>query len=193
MEPKIFLAIPNMGWLHSQLVVNIIPWMRDWNVTLFAPNGLRPIPYARNFCVKAFLESGCTHLWFVDADTVPGSDALGLLLSAKVAAISGIVRQMKVDTDGTQVPVGIVVRKNDQHQYKEAVGSGVERIDACGSGCILLSREVFDRIPFPWYEERVWGDVRGSDFILGEKLEQVGIPLYAHFGVQCLHRKEVDF
>ena len=70
---------------------------------------------------------------------------------------------------------------------------GGARIDAAGSGCILFKREVFEKIAFPWYEERPWGGVRGSDFILCEKMAVAQIPLHAHFGVVCVHRKEVDF
>jgi hypothetical protein len=60
-------------------------------------------------------------------------------------------------------------------------------------GCVMYRREVFEALEAPWYEERVWPVACGSDLILGEKMAEAGIPLHAHFGVQCLHRKEVDF
>ena len=78
-----------MGWLHVGLLENLIGWLRDYDTILYVPSGLRPIPYARNHCVKAFLASDCSHLWFVDADTLPPPDALDNLLSADVDAISG--------------------------------------------------------------------------------------------------------
>lgn len=182
-----------MGWLHVGLLENLIRWLRDYDTILYAPSGLRPIPYARNACVKAFLGSGCSHIWFVDADTVPPRDALDKLLSADLDAVSGIVNQVKRDADGIDKAVGVVVRRNENGELKAAVGTQLERITACGSGCIMLKREVFEKLEFPWYQERAWGAVRGSDFILGEKLEAIGIPLHAHFDVMCTHRKEVEF
>ena len=191
--PKVFLAIPNMGWLHTGLVSRLMPWLRDGGVTLFTPSGLRPIPYARNTCVDAFLKSLCSHLWFVDADTVPPADALDSLLDADEIAVSGVVHQMKVDEDGTQKPVAMVMRRNGDGDLKEARGQGIEPIDACGSGCVMYRRELFEVLERPWYEERPIGAVRGSDLILGEKMAAAQIPLHAHFGVVCVHRKEVDF
>lgn len=190
---KIFLAIPNMGWLRSDLFLRTILWMLERDVTVYAPEGLRPIPFARNKCVKKFMLSDATHLWFVDADTLPPVAAPDKLLVTRVPAISGVVRQMKLDEDGIVKPVGMVMRRDKNRDLKEATGHGVEQIDACGSGCILFERAVFETIPFPWYEERPWGAVRGSDLILGEKMAAADIPLYAHFGVDCVHRKEIDF
>ena len=193
MAAKVFIAVPNMGWLHTGLVERLIPWLRDWDTILYTPSGLRPIPFARNTCVRAFLHSPASHLWFIDADTVPPAETLELFLRANVVAISGVVHQMKVDDDGIQKPVPMVMQRNGNGDLKAAYGEGVELIDACGSGCVLYERQVFERLEFPWYEERPWGDVRGSDFILCEKLADVGIPLHAHFDVVCRHRKEMEF
>ena len=170
-----------------------MPWLRDWDTILYTPSNLRPIPFARNSCVLAMRHSQATHIWFVDADTVPEYNALELLLRENVQAISGVVPQMKIDEDGMQKPVGMVMRRNSDGDLKAAYGEGVEVIDACGSGCVLYERNVFEKLEMPWYEERPWGPVRGSDLILGEKMAAAGIPLHAHFGVVCGHRKEVDF
>jgi hypothetical protein len=193
--PSVFLAIPNMGWLHTGLARNVRHWDRA-GIIVHDPSGIRPIPRARNACVLAFMESDATHLWFVDADTVPSADAPDILLGAGRVAVSGVVHQMKVDDDGVQKPVGMVMRRNGNGNLKAAYQTGadpVEPIDACGSGCVMYERGVFETLPFPWYEERPWGPVPGSDLILGEKMAAAGIPLHAHFGVVCVHRKEVDF
>jgi hypothetical protein len=170
--------------------------MLDWRgekFVIFAPNGLRPIPYARNFCVKAFLQTDCTHLWFVDGDTIPPPKAPYQMLGAEKDAISGVVHVMKVDDDGMQKPAPMVLRRNRDGDLKVAIGEGVEPIAAAGSGCIMFTRRVFKTIDFPWYEDRPWGEVRGSDFLFCEKLQSQKIQLYAHFDVVCLHRKEVEY
>jgi hypothetical protein len=99
---------------------------------------------------------------------------------------------MKRDVDGLVKPVGMVVRKDENGELKAALGDGVQRVDRCGSSCILIERWVFEKVEFPWYEDRAWGESRGQDFVFCEKLEEAEIPLFAHFGVVCSHRKEVD-
>ncbi len=179
-----------MGWIATGLVTNLVYWLKNFDTLVWMPVGLRPIPYARNACVKEFLKSERDFLWFIDADTVPPANALSLLLRRPVEAITGVVKTVKFE-NGSPKSVGMVLRRNGQG-YKAAYGKGVEKIDAAGFGCMFIHRKVFDMIPFPWFEERPWGDVRGSDFLFCEKLGEKNIPLYAHFDVRCKHRKEVE-
>ncbi len=189
--PKVFIAIPNMGWIASGLVENLIYWLKNFETMVWMPVGLRPIPFARNSCVEKFIGGDRDFLWFIDADTTPPKDALPLFLDNPVPAISGVVKTLKLDDDGATKSVGMVLRRNHEG-YKAAYGEGMERIDAAGFGCMFIQRKVFDMIPLPWFEERPWGNVRGSDFLFCEKLEEKKVPLYAHFDVKCKHRKEVE-
>lgn len=179
-----------MGWIATELVVNLIHWLKNYDVMIWTPVGLRPIPYARNVCVKEFLKSERDFLWFIDADTIPPENALSLLLSRPVKAITGVVKTVKFE-DGIAKDVGMILRKNHEG-YKSVYGKGVEKIDAAGFGCMFIERKVFDVVPFPWFEDKPWGNIRGSDFLFCEKLVQKGIPLHAHFDVRCKHRKEVE-
>jgi GT2 family glycosyltransferase len=173
-----------MGWVATGLAENIPYWLKNYNLTLFAPQKYRPVSYARNFCGKTFLESDHDVIWFVDDAVVPSKASLEMLLQADKLAISGVARVPKVDSDGITKAVGMVLRKTPEG-YKEAVGRGVERIDAAGFGCMLLRREVFERIEFPWFSEIAWGNFRGEDFGFCEKMKAVGIQLWVHFSVDC--------
>ena len=193
MASKVFIAIPNMGWINTRLVHR----MRDWasqGIYSYEPEGHRPIPNARNHCVEQFLKSDATHLWFIDSDTAPKVSALPLLLQSGCVAISGVVRQVKMDVDGFAKPVGMVMKRNKCGELKAAGGEGVTPIDACGFGCVMVERSVFEAVGFPWFEER-FKDRRvvGSDMIFCEKMEALDLPLHAHFDVICTHRKELVF
>lgn len=181
-----------MGKIVTSLVEALLYWGRDERVEVWTPEGLRPIPYARNYCAKRFMDSKHSYLWFIDADTTPTRAALDMLLQADKSMISGLYPLLKMDTDGLRKRVNIVCRRNGAGELKAATGSGVEPIDACGTGCLMIRREVFEQIEFPWFVERSWGEVRGSDFTFCERVRAAGIPIYAHFEVQCRHRKEVD-
>lgn len=193
MEPKVFIAIPNLNWICTSLAMQFVPWTRDYGAYLFLPTGLRPPAYARNFCVKKLqkMPPEYTHIWFVDDDTTPKRpDALKLLLDADKDVISGVYRVMKMDTDGVKKPVNMVAVDAPDDEYYPVGGTGIGKITASGAGCLLIKREVFDKVPFPWFEDLPWGKTRGQDFVFCKKLAEAGIEMFAHFDVVCSHRVE---
>jgi hypothetical protein len=50
-----------------------------WQCSLHLVPGLRPVHYARNACVGAFLATDADALWFIDHDMVPDDDSARLL------------------------------------------------------------------------------------------------------------------
>jgi hypothetical protein len=56
---------------------------------------------------------------------------------------------------------------------------------------MLIRRSVFETIPFPWFEDRSYGEMRG-DFLFCKKVREAGIQIFAHFSVKAAHRKEID-
>lgn len=187
---EIFIATPNLGWICTELAQAMPYWLKNFSTTWWAPVGLKPISYARNWCASKFMESDANHFWLIDADISPPKYALGALLSAEKDVVATAVKVMKIDDGGNKMPVNMLMRGNNG-KYYEAHGNGLERIDRAGFGCILFHRRVFEIIPFPWFELKPWGEFRGTDFIFCEKLERAGIPLYARFDVACGNRAEV--
>jgi cellulose synthase/poly-beta-1,6-N-acetylglucosamine synthase-like glycosyltransferase len=188
---KIMIAIPNMGMLATRLVEKFDRWTSIYGAVIWMPIYQQPVAYARNICVDRFMKSQMTHLWFVDSDTIPPPDALGSLLAADKDAVTGVVHSMSFDYAsgnewGRRFPV--VMR----HGRPVTDGRGVERVDSCGSACILLTRRVFEAIPGPpWYEQGSWGEAaRGEDFQFCARMAEAGVELYAHFGVTCAHLKQ---
>ena len=56
--PSVFLAIPNMGTIQTDLVLRIISWIYGAKVIFFPPQQYSPVSVARNKCVEAFIEQG---------------------------------------------------------------------------------------------------------------------------------------
>ncbi len=140
-----------------------------------------------------FMKTERTHFWLIDADTEPPQSALEDLLEPAQPVVAAVVRVMKLDDDGITKPVQMLMRENGDGKYYEAIDTGVKVVDRAGFGCVLFERDVFNKIPFPWFEEKPWGESRGTDFNVCEKLERVGIPLYGQFDVVCGHRKEIVY
>ncbi len=188
---SLFIAIPNMGWLHAGLASRIVAWTRDLGAYVICPERMRPTSYARNWCAEKFLKSNKSHLLFVDADTLPPIDAPQRLLAARRPVVSAVVYQMKLDLDGVVKPVPMVARQ-EVGGFVPVSGCGLVEINACGFGCVLIERHVFSQIEFPWFEDHPWGEERGQDFDFCRKARKAGVPLWAYLDVVCRHRKEVD-
>ena len=67
---------------------------------------------------------------------------------------------------------------------------GVIPVNYCGLGCVLLSRKVFEQIPFR-YEQLPAStkdtDIKWDDICLCQDAEQLGFTLYAELSVKCEH------
>lgn len=182
---KILIVVPNMGWICTPLSLNFVYWLKNYDTELIAPVGFKPISYARNYCVDRFLQTEADHMWLIDADTAPPAHALIELLEAKAPVIAASVNQIKRDVNGELKPARLLMSRGEDGQIYSVEGNGVQKIDRAGFACVLFSRWVLEKIGCPWFEERPWGKVRGTDFVFCEKMEQLGIPLYGHFDIQC--------
>jgi hypothetical protein len=178
------LMIPNMGWVNTQLAMTLPYWLKNFNLRLTMPTNLKPLSYARNWCVEQFLQSGAQYLWLLDDDVAPPGYALQRLLEADKPVVAGLVRQLKVDDDGILKPAPMLLQR-DEGTFRIAQATGIAQVDRAGFACVLFQRHVFEQIPAPWFETRPIGEIRGTDFIFCEKMEQAGIPLWGHFDVIC--------
>jgi hypothetical protein len=198
-DTQVMIAIPNLGWIRMGLIHHVIEWISIYGGVVHHPEGYRPVSYARNMCVAAFLQSACTHLWFVDSDTVPPPGAFQMLLEADKEAITGVTRVVMADADGQQksVPMVAVYDPNATNPDKTKGGyrpianakvTGIRPLDVAGASCLMLRRSVFDKVEGPpWFDEESWGSNRGEDFRFCQRMKEAGIQLYGHFDVKCIH------
>lgn len=194
------IAVPNLGTMDTRLVMKLLRWSimpQNWeSVTILAPIGQIPHDSARNYCVEQFLQTDNTHLLFLDDDVVPPVYALGRLLEADKPVISGLYpiqwANPATGSMGTRQSVFSDVLSNGE--LVEAKGEGVQLIQSCGGGCLLIRRDVLETIKAPWfkfhYNERGLMNL-GEDVDFCRKLKDANIPLYAHFDVQCNHVKTI--
>ena len=189
---RVFAALPNAGWLQTDLFLNCFHWLKE-GCYFFPLSGVRPAAMAYNTCIQAFLDDDSfTHLWFLNHDTVPPIDAMKVLLDADKDLVSGVTPTMKEDSDGVVKPVLMVCRHVEGVDFMPITGEGLVPIDACGTACFMIKRKVLEAIPAPWYEERNWHGQIAGDFGFCRKASAKGFEIFAHFDVRCVHRKEVD-
>jgi len=190
---KIFVAVPNLGTVATGLMLRLMQWMADGiPMHLYPPENVRPHHRARNLCHREFINSDCTHLLWIDADTIPPRHALRQLLDDDRPVVSAVVQAWK---DGG--PMVIALRWNDKRGgYVPHYGAGVDRVEVATLACCLIERRVMEQIgprAFAWEDTDEWGtDGYGEDFVFFRRLARYQIPVHVDYRLLCTHHATVD-
>jgi len=177
----------------------------------------KPVDTARNAIAKAFVENkGFTHLFFMDADMVFHKDTLMRLLKHDLPIVSGtyfartdtpiphVYRFSHTDENGVNWYNSLAgecaewIRKhpeqaifNNQHCFDD-LGDALVECDAVGGGCLLIKREVFEAIEYPYFEsDPETGGAEDFDFC--EKAKKAGYRIFADWSVQANHEARGAF
>ena len=122
---------------------------------------------ARNYIVKQELESGATHLLFIDDDNPPAENTIERFFQADKDIVCAPIPTRnpnkngfhdlcifnKVVKDDLPFPLYENINKIDLSKGK------VFKVDACGMGCTMIKRNVL---------EKLWEKYEGSPFAYGE-------------------------
>jgi GT2 family glycosyltransferase len=203
--PKVMIAVPNLGTVHVKLMTLLMRWMSDnqgaWqSLAVLAPNGMVPHDNARNFCVMEFLRTDNDYLFFIDSDVIPPYDALKKLLEAQKDAISGCYPSVRFDSiAGLDKIIYNVFRhtvnEKGTRSFVNVTGQGVEEIESAGAGCLLIKREVLEKMGADWFRFQYAPEgtvIYGEDIDFCMKLPKHGYKLYGHFDVICKHWKNIQ-
>lgn len=149
----------------------------------------------RNLVVREFLRTECTHLWFIDADTIPPRSLRWLDFLSDSVQILGCPYPGYVNT----TVYWHVYRKKDRHYAsivrKNWPNEPIFEVDALGTGCIVISREVFLKInrPDPFCLVRHQdGRIGTEDYFFSNEAQNAGFKLWACPKYTCGHIKDVN-
>lgn len=141
----------------------------------------------RNIIAERFLSTDCTHLALMDADGIIPSNAIIDLLETRKEIVSGIQWSHgpeyflsafdRVDAyKGRPIPPPI---------------TEVRQVYATGFQLMLIERDVFEKLDFPWFEIKYRGDTPDTrvtaDLWFCEKCYQAGIPIFVNPHVKIPH------
>jgi len=131
----------------------------------------------------ALATKDATHFLWIDDDHVFKPNILCNLLSRKVGMICSLMFQ-KIPP---HYPTIYQVSKESEHLYHCFVKwpRAVFRIDGCGFGCVLMTREVAEQVKPPYFEEQT--GQYGQDLHFCYKLRKLGIPIYCDGTQSILH------
>lgn len=161
-----FIGIPNTGHLRTELV----DWLMRQKAAIFMPQA-KPHDHCRNIIVNEFLKTDCEWLLMVDSDVVPPMNVLDMI-DNNVPVCSAYVCTF---SNGELVPVGMTKTENGYCHNFDKTEKGLNKVDAVGTGCILIRRDVFDKLGKPYFKF-VYEDgllINGEDFDFSERVGEV--------------------
>lgn len=181
MVNKVCISIPTKGnmraataaWILHETSILIPNVMVDFVITA------NPLEHARNMQVYRFLKSDCTHLFFLDSDCVPVQDTIKKLLAYDLPIVTGPHESVIKGELGVMILDKV---ENDKHKYKQHLPiEGFQKVDACGGSGLMVKREVYEKMPSPWFE-CIYEDgllVKSEDFDFCEKIIELGYEIWA--------------
>lgn len=132
------------------------------------------------------LEWGADAILYIDSDMRFPADALNVLLSRDVPIIgvNATTRREPVVPTAMNLHLDKMKQEGNVRQVWTKIESrgkiGIEQVTAVGFGVTLIRKEVFEKIPKPWFDV-IWtdhGNVIGEDVAFCVKAMEQNIPVF---------------
>ncbi len=198
---NILLSVPNKGWIHKHVSFALLKLIQDkrYKVNIIQPTHT---PYENNLhhIVNDFMAGDYRYWLNIDADNPPTKNPLDLVeLDKDIMGLPTPVWHFTGKKKGERPMYENVYRYSPEHNaYKEwSVKEGLQKVDAVGTGCVLISRRVFANLKMrlaPFARKcNADGTVdRGNDISFCERATEQGFKVYAHYDYRCLHFNELE-
>lgn len=142
---------------------------------------------ASNQLVEDFLGiDGATHLFMTECDMILPDDTLQMLVEVDKPIVSGVyfLRNSNGQPCLYRKPFRV---PDNPYPYTPVTVFPTEepfKLNGCpGMGCVLFKREVFEKMPRPWFD--VAEQRYGQDVFFFTHAEQQGIDVWVHPQVRC--------
>lgn len=160
------------------------------------PEDRYSVAACRNRAVTELLQSDCTHILFVDDDVYVPPNTIVDLLAMKREVAAGVYPSIK-KTYPSDLKAETYLVAGKHGQWYRKWFTGVRNVDVVGAGCLMIQRNVFAKVKFPWFR---WPEgviegrhvVKSDDLDFCERCKANGIEVWANGDVRCGHVKPVD-
>lgn len=190
-KQKVYIAILNQGTIRPELANLLIHITHDprYQIKIIYPSE-RPITNNRNKIVRDFIYGDWDYLLMIDSDVVSHRSPLDLI-------------ELDKDVVGYPCPqwnegnIYWLAMDQDDDGYKSIQPErrhGLQRVDAIGTGCILIKRQVLEHVHAP-FSDRLGEDGTldlGEDFYFCQKAIEAGFEVWCDWRAPCSHFKELD-
>lgn len=145
------------------------------------------IDHARNKLVENAIESGCTHILFLDSDMTFPKDLIEKLLKQDKDIVGGMYVNRHVQTTIVAYQLG----KNGLYRnitYDKP--KGLVEVDGIGTGALLIKIDVFKNLPKPWFKfalHKPSGNTISEDLMFCKLAKSNGYKIYCDTNCNCGH------
>ena len=203
MDIKILFGVPTNDYVLPQTVFEIVKICAHSKVGELDPRdaidyiGLTgsPTDQVRNGMVKTVLaDPQYTHLMMMDSDIVPPDNIVQMMLDCDAPVATAICPIMLHG----QIVTNIQITTDDEPDGHFMTSWGDKKepfeVKGTGAGLLLIKREVFEKMPWPWfrYQELKDGTRVGEDIDFSRKCEKLGLVIKTHPNSVCGHIKRTN-
>lgn len=196
-KPKIVLLTPH----HSDLIY-FKAALSIWGQSIYCDHIITPadspsasLAFIRNDLVSNAFKAvpDFTHLLWLDGDEIYPQNMTPRLLEHDkdiVAAWVNIRQNLKAN-------VYKILYKNERGGFKHrsytkkeinqfiSSGQPLQEIERVGLGSVLVKREVYEKVPQPWFSFDEHHDC--EDLYFFDRCREYGYKIYCDFSLRCLH------
>ena len=155
---SVLCCIPNTGNVRIELAMQLYQWKAQYGDFFDVYSSqVRPLYEARNDCVRQFLTSGRTWLFFVDSDAVPSPDTIDRLTKHNKKIVGGLAHEMKLDSDGVVKRIPLILKRANPGEVPASYNvlglePGLMKVDVTGTVCVMIHKSVFKQMEPPWFD-----------------------------------------
>jgi len=140
---KIGICLSSRGMMFSKTTESIFNNIKGFeNCELYMAHGL-PIPICFNYTIKRALDSGCDYIWLVEEDMDIPEGTLKRMLQL-------------------QKPI-VTCNYADRRSGCQLISRSGGKVLFSGMGCLLIKREVLEKVEAPWCRTGVFWKVWNED------------------------------
>jgi len=204
-KKKVMVCVPTGDkWIHATVVSRLLQMMGDDRHALTVGfHSATPSEYCRNAISKMALDAGSDYLLMIDDDNPPMKNVLDLVeLDLDVIGLPTPMWKTPAKDGkpmvGSPIAWNVAQTKPGEDRYDFAIrgGSGLDEVDAVGTGCILIARRVLEhpdlRAPFLRVFDEDGMVSQGSDLHFCDRVRAAGFTIWTHWDYPCGHFKETN-
>ncbi len=189
LQCKLLLAIPTFGLLDYRFAMSLTSLALPPNTTLMmSPRSM--IDTSRNLICKKFLSNSLyTHLLMIDDDHSFEPDLIQQLLSHNVDIVGALAFKRRPDFQ----PCVYLKNKKD-NKYYSTLPKGFQEVDVIGTGAILITRKVLEKLNFPyfWTNYDKDGTHWSVDFNFCKQAKKAGFKIFVDANARLGHIGDAD-
>lgn len=184
-KKKVLIAIPTAKYIESATFKAIydlyVP--EEYEVEFQTFYGYN-VDQVRNL-IASWVTRGFDYLFAVDHDITFEKNTLAKLLAADKPIVSGVYRQ-RLEPQTLEI-YDMQMKNMSWEQLKDR---GIVSIGGCGFGCVLVKKQVFESVEYPWFTYHSaldHKDTFSEDLDFCSKARQKGYTVWCDTSIICDH------